>query len=93
MWVLKRRDRSPAFLFSWYNIDMSHRKKLVYRFMPRVAITTAKGIQWYEVTWYSKLAAAIFIFGIFPALSFYIGEQYKVTEIAIGEYHCAPPVN
>ncbi len=33
-------------------------------------------IKWNEVTWYSKLLAAIFILGVFPALTFYIGVKY-----------------
>jgi hypothetical protein len=33
-------------------------------------------LRWNEVTWYSKLGAAIVIFGALPALSFYIGVQY-----------------
>ena len=34
------------------------------------------GIQWHEVTWYSKLSAIILFIGVIPALCFYIGEQY-----------------
>jgi hypothetical protein len=30
-----------------------------------------------EVTWYSKLSAAIFLLGVFPAISFYIGMEYQ----------------
>ncbi len=34
-------------------------------------------IEWNRVTWYSKLLAAIFLLGVFPALTFYIGTQYE----------------
>ena len=34
-------------------------------------------IKWNEVTWYSKLGAAIVLFGVLPVLSFYIGTQYR----------------
>ena len=33
-----------------------------------------------EVTWYSKLAAAIFFLIIYPALVFYIGTQYQTVK-------------
>ncbi len=36
-------------------------------------------IKWNEVTWYSKLLAGIFLLGVFPALTFYIGMQYEKT--------------
>lgn len=35
------------------------------------------GIKWHEVTWYSKLGAAVLFLGVVPALCFYIGVQYK----------------
>ncbi len=35
-------------------------------------------IKFDEVTWYSKLLAALFIFGIVPSLSFCIGRQYEM---------------
>jgi hypothetical protein len=62
---------------------MARRKKLLYAFLPRIAYTSAKGVQWYEVTWYSKLLTIIFCFGIFPALAFYIGTQYQQTKDVI----------
>ena len=34
-------------------------------------------IKWNEVTWYSKLGAALVLFGVLPVISFYIGYQYK----------------
>lgn len=36
-------------------------------------------IKWNEVTWYSKLAAIIFLIGVFPVVTFYIGTQYQAT--------------
>lgn len=39
-------------------------------------------IEYNKVTWYSKLLAAIVVFGVLPALSFYMGILYqKVQEI------------
>jgi hypothetical protein len=60
--------------------------------MPRIAYTSAKGVEWYEVTWYSKLLTIILCFGVFPSLAFYIGTQYKLTEIVMGISICKPPV-
>lgn len=34
-------------------------------------------IKFNEVTWYSKLATLIFIFGVFPILIFIIGSRYE----------------
>jgi|GEM_PF-3325123 len=34
-------------------------------------------IKWHEVTWYSKLGAAIVLFGALPVLSFHIGKEYE----------------
>lgn len=34
-------------------------------------------IQFNEVTWYSKLLAAIVVFGVIPTLAFYIGSEYS----------------
>lgn len=34
-------------------------------------------IKFNEVTWYSKLLAGIFIFGVVPVISFFIGMQYE----------------
>jgi len=36
-------------------------------------------IKWNEVTWYSKLFAAIFLLGVLPVLAFYIGTQYELA--------------
>lgn len=33
-------------------------------------------MKWNEVTWYSRLLAFIFFFGVVPALSFYMGMRY-----------------
>jgi len=51
----------------WYTLIMGNSKKVF-------------GIEFNRVTWYSKLLAAIFILGIFPALVFYIGTQYEKVE-------------
>lgn len=37
-------------------------------------------VKWNEVTWYSKLGAIILFTGIVPALCFYIGTQYELTQ-------------
>ncbi len=37
-------------------------------------------MKWNEVTWYSKLGAIVLFIGIVPALSFYIGTQYELTQ-------------
>lgn len=37
-------------------------------------------IRFNEVTWYSKLGAAILLFGVLPSLSFYIGMRYEQTQ-------------
>jgi hypothetical protein len=37
-------------------------------------------IKFNEVTWYSKLAATIFLLGIFPTLTFYIGIKYQESQ-------------
>jgi hypothetical protein len=37
-------------------------------------------IKFNEVTWYSKLAAVIFLLGIFPMLTFYIGMKYQEAQ-------------
>jgi len=34
-------------------------------------------IKWNEVTWYSKLLSVIFLLGVVPVLTFYIGTQYE----------------
>ena len=47
-------------------------------------------IRWNEVTWYSRLFAAIFLLGIFPALAFYIGMRYQET---VSPYDSMPPVS
>jgi hypothetical protein len=62
---------------------MSRKRGLLNSFMPRVAYTSAKGVQWYEVTWYSQLLTIIFCFGVLPTLGFYIGTQYQQTTDAI----------
>ena len=36
-------------------------------------------IKWYEVTWYSKLGAALVLFGVLPVLSFHVGKEYEKT--------------
>jgi len=41
--------------------------------------TPSPKIKWNEVTWYSKLGAAILFLGIVPVLSFHIGIQYALT--------------
>jgi hypothetical protein len=40
----------------------------------------SSGIKWNEVTWYSKLGAMILFLGVVPALCFYIGIQYQLTQ-------------
>ncbi|HUO49966.1 MAG TPA: hypothetical protein VMU25_00075 [Candidatus Paceibacterota bacterium] len=37
-------------------------------------------IKWNEVTWYSRIGALILFLGVIPAVSFYIGEQYQITQ-------------
>jgi hypothetical protein len=37
-------------------------------------------LKWHEVTWYSKLGAALVLFGFLPALSFIIGRQIQAIE-------------
>ncbi len=39
-------------------------------------------IQYNKVTWYSKLLAAIVVFGFIPTLAFYIGAEY--TKVKAG---------
>lgn len=34
-------------------------------------------IQWNRVTWYSRLAAIVVVFGLIPVLSFRIGARYQ----------------
>ncbi len=34
-------------------------------------------MKWNEVTWYSKLGAAILLFAVLPLFSFYIGSEYQ----------------
>ena len=36
-------------------------------------------IEWNKVTWYSKLLSAIFLLGVVPVLTFYIGTQYEAV--------------
>jgi hypothetical protein len=45
-------------------------------------------LRWNEVTWYSKLGAAIVIFVALPTLSFYIGVQYN----QVMTFNLTPPV-
>lgn len=59
------------------------KNKLIHAFMPRIAFTSPKGVEWYEVTWYSQLLTLIFCFGVLPTLGFYIGTQYQQTIDAI----------
>ena len=53
--------------------------------MPINPRATLSGIRWNEVTWYSKLGAAIVLLGIVPVLCFYIGTLYQ-------EVHTVPPI-
>ena len=39
-------------------------------------------IQFNKVTWYSKLLAAVVVFGFIPTLAFYIGAEY--TKVKAG---------
>ncbi len=39
----------------------------------------SSGIKWNEVTWYSRLLAAILLFVLMPALGFYIATQYEMA--------------
>jgi hypothetical protein len=41
---------------------------------------STSGLRWNKVTWYSKLGAIILFVGVVPALCFYIGEQYELTQ-------------
>ncbi len=42
-------------------------------------------IEWNVVTWYSKLLAIIFLLGVFPAWTFYLGTQYENTEEVLSQ--------
>lgn len=37
-------------------------------------------IEYKKVTWYSKLLAAIIVFGVLPALAFYVGVMYQEVQ-------------
>ena len=41
-------------------------------------------LKWHEVTWYSKLGAALLLFGVLPSFSFHVGTQYQLI-------HSLPP--
>ena len=46
-------------------------------------------IEWNRVTWYSRLGAMIFLLGVLPAVSFYIGTQYELTATSLAEAQTA----
>ncbi len=41
------------------------------------------GIEWNQVTWYSRLATIVVFVGLLPVLDFYIGVKYQETNTAI----------
>jgi hypothetical protein len=47
-------------------------------------LSSKQGIEWNKVTWYSKLLSLIFLVGVVPMITFYIGMKYEEVKLISG---------
>ena len=61
-------------------------------YFSQLRYTNCMTIVWNQVTWYSKLLAAIFFIFVVPLITFHIGKEYEKTQLIVQQVNTNIPV-